>query len=473
MKAIHFIVYILVNLLFVFVISYLNLNTYVEASLISIINILILFFIQKMTISEVQQMANRIINVGEENVNNSKDVYIAGFDDLREHFNEINIKMKDFSKENQKSLTVSLEAVLNSTLDGIIVINNNRDIIMANDSFFRLCGYRAYEISGKDSTTMVSPENILSKNLIRFIKYSFENTQGNINNISTGIIEINHIKPNHTLKATATPLKYNSETLDGLVINLKDITKELEANEEKNKFVAGISHEFRTPLFSIMGYASLLNEDEDLDKKSIKDFGKTIFDESLRLSDIIDNLLNVLTLNKDQTNVIIEKINYKDILSSVINEYENKVKLANLKVITKFDDNNFDLLNNKENLSTIFSNLISNCIKFSDKGKEIEIITKFENNNLKVSFSNYGELIPESSKEKIFEKFYRVEDSVHKVPGAGLGLFISKRIAKSHGGDITFESKADGNTIFSLELPIRSKYDKQDFNSINLQKQKV
>lgn len=470
MKAIHFSVYILINLLIVFLVSCLNLNIYIKTILISLVNVLILFFIQRITISEIQQMSKRLINLGGKNEVVPKNDYITGLDDLEEHFTKINTEIKQYSEENKKPLTVSLEAILNSTLDGIIVVNNERDIIMANDSFFTLCGYRAYEISGKHSTTMVSPENILSKSLIRFIKYGFENTLNDMNNISTGIIEITHIKPGKTLKATATPLKYTKDTIDGLVINLKDITKELESSAEKNKFVTSISHEFRTPLFSIMGYSSLLNEEIDLDQKSIKDFGKVIYDESLRLSDIIDNLLNILTLDKEHTNINLEKFSFTDILSSTINEYENKIKVMNLKVTTNFEGKDFNILNNKENLATIFSNLISNAIKFSTKGKDIKIVAKKIEDNFIISFSNCGVIIPEESKSRIFEKFYRVENKVHKIPGAGLGLFISKRIIKSHGGNISFESQDDNKTTFYLRIPVISKYDKQDFNLINFQK---
>lgn len=472
MKLLHFIVYMLINLLFVFLISYTGLNINIKALLIFLMNAFIIFFIQKQTISEVQYMVENIINVGNKPEDNKiKDEYIAGFNDLKNQFAQINDEIKAFSKETQKPLTTSIEAILNSTHDGIIVVNNDRDIIMANDSFFSLCGYRAYEISGKDSTTMVSPENILSKNLIRFIKYSFENAETNMNNVSTGVIEITHIKPHKTLRATATSLKYNSDSLDGLVINLKDITKELEANEEKNKFVSGISHEFRTPLFSIMGYSSLINEDENLDKESVQKFGKTIYEESIRLSDIIDNLLNILTLDKPQSNLTIEKINLRDIVVSVVNEFEQKIKSSNLKIILNFDNENLIIVNNRENLSTIVSNLISNCIKFSDKSKEIILEVKQEDNNVNIAFTNFGVGIPKEEQNKIFEKFYRVETNTRKIPGAGLGLFIAKRIAKLHGGNITFDSQENGKTVFDVTLPLVSKYDKESFKSMDIKKQ--
>ncbi len=461
MKAIHFIIYLVINVLIIFLFNILELKTLPATLIISLTNILIIFFIQRLTIIEIKKMSKILINV--DNKSDIKDDSVSSLDDLKDHFSKINDDIKEYSEENHKPLTISLEAILNSTLDGIILVNNNRDIIMSNDSFFSLCGYRAYEISGKDSTTMVAPENILSKNLIRFIKYSFENILSTDNSITTGIIEINHVKPNRVLKATATPLKYTKDSLDGLVINLKDITKELEANEEKNKFIKGISHEFRTPLFSIMGYSSLLHEQDDLDETNVKDFGKVIYDESIRLSDIIDNLLNITKLDKGETNINLEKFDFRDILESLVNEYEVKIKASNLTILIEIKDIDCTLSNDRENVSTIFSNLLSNAIKFSKQNNEIKIMARKVNDNFIISFANFGELIPEESKSKIFEKFYRVESNVHKIPGAGLGLFISKRIATSHGGDINFDSKENGLITFYLRLPVESKYKSQDF----------
>ncbi|MFN8577567.1 MAG: ATP-binding protein [Candidatus Sericytochromatia bacterium] len=465
MKLIHFIVYILINLLFVFLISYLDLKFYIESVLIVLVNAFIFFFIQKQTVSEVEYIAKNTINFEQNELENESinDDYIFGINNLKSLFEKINNDIKKFSKESQKPLTTSIEAILNSTNDGIIVVNNDRDIIMANDSFFTLCGYRAYEISGKDSTTMIAPENVLSKSLVRFIKYSFENVEKNSTNISTGTIEINNKSSKKTLKATANTLRYTSNSIDGLVINLKDITKELEANEEKNKFVTNISHEFRTPLFSIMGYSSLINEDEELDKEIVKSFGETIYNESIRLSDIIDNLLNVLTLDKSDSNMIIEKINVEELLTLVIKEYEQKIKLSNLDVGLDLQGEDFNIVNNKESLSNIFNNIFSNSVKFADKSTKITVIIKKYNNSIKISFTNIGVSIPDEHKSKIFQRFYRVEDNIHKIPGAGLGLFISQKIAHLHGGNISFES--DNNiTTFTVELPNISKYDKEGFN---------
>jgi PAS domain S-box-containing protein len=457
MKIFHLVIYLFLNIIFVFSLNLLPLNIFFETALIVVVNFLIVFFIQKQTISEISFQAEQILKAGSSKLPPTleneppllKSGYTKDMENLIGNFIKINNEISNISHETQKPLTTSIEAILNSTLDGIIVINNDRDIIMANDSFFQLCGYRAFEISGKNSTSMISPENILSKNLMRFIKYSFENSALNMDNISTGIIEITHINPNRTLKVTATPLKYNPNTLDGLVINLKDITWQLEAEAEKNKFVSSISHEFRTPLFSIMGYASLL-----------------VHDESLQLSDITDNLLNVLFLDREDLNIKLKKLKLDDIFETIAREFEQKIQNNNLKLMYYPDPKITQLVNDEESLAIIIKNLLSNAVKFSYPDKEIVINSVLEDDIIYISFTDYGAGIAEADRGKIFEKFFRAESLVHNLPGTGLGLFITRNIARLHGGDVTFECE-DDKTVFYLTLPVISKFDKDKFNLIN------
>ncbi len=469
MKLSRFLLLTIINFIVFISIDLLITDIYIRIISTVVIMMSINYFIQKNTISEIKDLATSIIKsndkeLGVSDSQRQNEKYIAGTGKLIDYFHTINGNLKDFSNENQKPLTNSIEAILNSTLDGIIVVNNDRDIIMANDSFFNLCGYKAFEISGKDSTTLISPENILSKDLIRFIKYSFDNSQINLDNISTGTIEINHLKTKRVLKATATPLKYSKEKLDGLVINLKDITKELEASEEKNKFISNISHEFRTPLSSIIGYSDIIATDKEISQETMMNFGKIIYEESIELSGIIDNLLNVLIVDRENSNLKIEKINLNSIISILIKENEQKAKLNNIK-INYLSKATFDnLLNDNESIATIISNLISNAVKFSYPNCNIIINVSEKDSYFILAVTNHGHGIPENEKNKVFEKFFRVENKIHRLSGAGLGLFISKKLAELHGGTITFDSKEDKVTTFYLTMPLSSNYVKDNFN---------
>ncbi|GIW21955.1 MAG: PAS domain-containing sensor histidine kinase [Candidatus Sericytochromatia bacterium] len=468
MKKSYLFICLLLNLFFILAVQYFLSNKILSSVLIFLSNIVILFFIQKQILETINNISDTFFS----KIEKDNDVEIPYFNDLTFETQKL-CKKFSFLRENilknynksQTTLTSSLEAILNSTLDGVIVINNDRDIVIANESFFRLCGYEAFEISGKDSTALVSPKNLLSRSLIRFIKYAFENTEKNKESISTGFIEINNPNNKKTLRATATPLKYSKNTLDGMVINLRDITKELESEQEKNKFITGMSHEFKTPLFSIIGYSEVILNDDELDRETIKEFCKTIYEKSLQLSELIENLLNVILVSKEEVFITLEKLKLKEILDDALLAFKHMIEAKNLSLLIDMDNKIEFITNNKENLLIIFKNLLSNCIKFSPNSSEVKIKIKKEDKNIRMFFINKSEPLSEQVKENLFNKFFRDDQGVRTTPGAGLGLFIVSRILKIHGGKINFNYDSDNKEIiFIIELPQISEFDKEHFN---------
>lgn len=471
MKLFQLLFYLLMNIAFTLLITTMIFNYGISALLgylfIVLTNFFIFYLFSKNLVHDIKLTYEKINDNTIDNLNIDNYDYSNETKELlkkfMEHKNSTQVT-HDEKTEKEAELKKSLETILNTTVDGIVFVNNTRDITIANESFFKLCGYRAFEISGKDKTSMVAPENVLSKNLIRFIKYSFETFETKKDNITIGTIEISHIKPNRILKATAMPLRYSEDHIDGIVINLKDITKEIEAETEKKKFISSISHEFRTPLFSIMGYSELLSEDSN-DIDSIKLYSKTIHNEAIRLSAIIDNLFNTVLIDKEEFAISIEKINLKSFIENIVKEDLQKVKVNKISVVSNIDDNIGEILNSKESLSLVLVNLIGNMVKFSYENTQAEIKAVKKDKKVIISFTNYGDGISEEYSAKLFEKFSRAETQVHTLSGAGLGLFIARKIARIHGGDITFESIPKEKTVFYLTLPIKSKFDVNNFSS--------
>ncbi len=460
-------IYFIINILIISLVEIVKLDLFTYFFLTIFINFLFLYFVQKNTILAITSFYSHLFKKKDIEFLKS-NLFLLGNKEIKDLSNLLTGKeiiYDNLQPTSEQSIAKSLEAILNSTLDGIIVINNERDIVMANDSFYRLCGYEAREISGKNTTGMVAPENILSRNLIRFIKYSFDNYSVITKNIPTGIIEIRNLNQYKVLKATATPLRYNFDTLDGLVINLRDISKELEAETEKKTFISNISHEFRTPLCSILGFSNILFSDSELDLATVKNFAETIYNESLKLSDIIDNLLNILHMDMKDFKINIEEIKIKDLLNSTIEEFEQR-KPYNIKIVNNVEFDSVTILNDQENITTIIKNLLSNALKFSLEGKEVIISSLKNEDHIIIRFTNYGKQIPPDIKEKIFDKFFRVENHIHQLPGIGLGLFITRTLVRLHGGDITYHSLEDGETTFYLSLPLISTFDKDSFNLI-------
>jgi signal transduction histidine kinase len=213
-----------------------------------------------------------------------------------------------------------------------------------------------------------------------------------------------------------------------------------------------------------MGYSELLSEDAN-DVDSIKLYSKTIHGEAIRLSTIIDNLFNTVLIDKEEFAITIEKINLKDFIQNIIKEDVQKVKINNVSVVAEIADDIGEILNSKESLSLVLVNLLSNMVKFSYDKTQAKVEANKENGNVIIKFTNYGDGISQEYAANLFEKFSRAETTVHTLSGAGLGLFIARKIARIHGGDITFESTPKEKTIFYLTLPIKSKFDVNNFSS--------
>lgn len=463
MKILYLSAYFIINIAFVFLVSLLKLPLFIHIISISLFNILIIYFSQKQVIFEVSFLSKELLLSNNDIDNENLKGYLSDVNYMIKTFEDIKEKLKFNSENNQKPLTISLETILNSTLDGILVVNTNREIIMINDSFFKLCGYKTFEISGKDSTKMISPENVLSRSLIRFIKFSFENTEKDINAISTGTIEIVNLKPKKMLLATATPLKYSEDKLEGLVINLRDTTKEIEDFAEKKAFITNLCQELTKPLDVSLKYLYKINN-ENLDLDISQSLLKSTYEQVLKISDITENLMNALHLAKNDYSVSLEKINFHSIIEKVYISLEQKLKASNVDCILSFNSSTTEIVNDKNNFFIIILNLLSNAIKHSPKNTNVLIETEKKDSNISITFTNYGTPIELKYFATLFDKFSKTDEESTSLPGSGLGLYLSKKLAKDHGGDIKVKT-SEKQTSFELILPINSKFDPDKFNT--------
>lgn len=217
----------------------------------------------------------------------------------------------------------------------------------------------------------------------------------------------------------------------------------------RTDFVGNFSHEFKTPIVSIRGFAKALKWD-DLTKEERTEYLDIIINESERLSELS---LNVLYLSKIENQTIITNkrcYNISEQIRRVVALLDHKFSEKQLEVL--FDSDEFMITANEEMMKQVWINLLDNGIKFSPIGGKIAIYIKPQNDNLSVKISNQGEEIPPEMREHIFDKFYQ-GDSSHSTNGNGLGLAIVKKIIDLHNGRIIVHSSKNGST-FELLLKI-------------------
>ncbi|TYQ16572.1 UNVERIFIED_CONTAM: signal transduction histidine kinase [Acetivibrio alkalicellulosi] len=224
----------------------------------------------------------------------------------------------------------------------------------------------------------------------------------------------------------------------------------------RKQFFDNVTHEFKTPLTIISGYAQVIEDSDFLDRDIIIKGIKYIRKESQRLHDMVLKLLSVSRQTTDKTNVIFEKISISDLLISVCESMNIKAKSKDIKIRIEIDEEMF-VCGDKENLRSVFTNVIDNAIKYSPSRTFIEVIAFREEECVKISIDDCGTGIPEDLKDRIFEPFFRVEyDKEKTVEGCGLGLFIAKQVVESHNGTIFVNSSLQYGTCVQISIPIKN-----------------
>ena len=232
--------------------------------------------------------------------------------------------------------------------------------------------------------------------------------------------------------------------------SFNSMASELQKTEMlRSDFVNNFSHEFKTPIVSIAGFAKLLKRG-DLTPEQQKEYIDIIEEESLRLSYMATNVLNLTKIENQVMVGDIDEYNLSEQIRHSVLLLENKWSKKNIEFIIDFDE--YTVNANEEMLKQVWINLIDNAIKFSPQNEKIEIDIKKRGQIISVAVINKGETIPEEKLSLIFNKFYQGDES-HASEGNGIGLAIVKHVVTLHNGEIAVKSQ-NGTTEFKISMPI-------------------
>lgn len=252
-------------------------------------------------------------------------------------------------------------------------------------------------------------------------------------------------KDNKFYRFTVCSTPQDGEDIAKIII-ISDITKIKIAEQERREFFANCSHELKTPLAVIKGYAELISNGM-VNGKKIIDYSSGIIKDSDKLLCIIDDMLTLSRLDENITGKA-QKIQIKSLLEEIIAEF-NAVDELGLSVNLYGDGFNVKMA--PKNADALFRNIIDNAYKYNHKNGTISIISKLnESGNGIVSITNSGEVIPQADLMRITERFYRVEKSRSDKKGSGLGLAIVKHISTLYGIEMTVTSEEGAGTVVTL-----------------------
>lgn len=373
--------------------------------------------------------------------------------ELTDAFNDMSNILSKYEEQNIEQLTLErnkLEAVLMSIINGVIVCDNFDNVVLSNSAALKML-----DIEEKQFIGMKIQEYIDSHGQKCFLEKIEEFKDTPLNIIEQKPIEFNIEAGKLTIKAMISPMFSKQQDYVGYIIVLIDVTRETEVNKLKNTFISNVSHELRTPVTVLRTYIdTLCNNGDDFDEETKKEFMQTIDTEAKRLHSMVNEILDFSRLESGNINLKKEYSNIIDLLEQNINSIKILADEKNIKINFVKEEEIPPVPINVESMDRVIRNLLSNAIKYSLDGKDIEVCVRKNQDYIEFSVKDNGIGMAKEHLEKIFDRFYRVENAVHTVKGTGLGLHLVKMtVEKHHHGTITVSSTEGIGSTFTVKLP--------------------
>lgn len=359
-----------------------------------------------------------------------------------------------------------LAAIIDNSADGILILDEDRRVAVMNQALSAMVGMTEEEVQGRPCHEVLSLENVVGEDLcqpdvdLSALGETGTRCEGDL--VRPGGSRV-------TLSVTYTPLiDENTGELVNIIVSLHDITQFREEEEMKSTFTSIISHELKTPVSLIKGYAqTLARPDADWDAEVARQGLQVIEEESDRLEALINNLLDVSRIQASGLQLDFADVDIVALVGKVAAAY--RTQTSNHQIEVDFPEQLPLVWGDEERLRQVFTNLVGNALKYSPDGGLIRIGGWLEKGTAQdavelgineapervvVYVADQGIGIPESELRHVFERFYRVDSSLRRsTAGSGLGLFLAKAIVEAHGGQIWARSEAGKGTTFFVALP--------------------
>lgn len=370
-------------------------------------------------------------------------------------FNNMSNKLHIYEEQNIEQLTLErnkLEAVLMSIANGVVVCDNNDNVILVNNHAHKLLELEENQMLNMKIQSYVDTEgNYCFKDKIE----EFKDTPLEI--MENKPIEFNINVDKRVIKSIISPMFTRSKDYVGYIIVLIDMTKEAEMDKMRSTFISNVSHELRTPVTVLRTYIdTLYNYGNEFDFDTQKEFIGTINQEIIRLNRMVNDILD---FSRMEANANMEKAlnSIYEVVDNCVKEVKALTKEHNVSILVSKDDNIPEFLFNYDGIERALTNLLSNAIKYSpDNGIITVSLKSIDNNSVEISVKDEGCGIAPEFHKKIFDRFYRVENNIHTIKGTGLGLHLVKTtIEKYHDGKVFVISDVGKGSTFGFTLPIK------------------
>ena len=348
--------------------------------------------------------------------------------ELKDKLNEVS------SRKNQ------IETILLHMTDGIIAFNMQGEIILINPA-----AKKFLSISPEDNTVVdIFGKFKLDINMEKVIYLeSWTSTEQRIQ------------VDDQYVKVLFAPFKNEDERPDGVIAVIQDITEHVKLDNMQKELVADVSHELKTPITSIMGYADTLLEG-GYDEETQTKFLNVIASESRRMARLVTDLLTLSRYDSNKKKTQKETFDLGDLVKQCQEKLAIEIKKKGHTVNSFVTADVPPVYADKDDIERVVLNILTNSIKYTPDNGEIKIYVGFVYNDAYIKVFDNGIGIPEDDLSRIFERFYRVDKArTREMGGTGLGLSIAKEILDKNGGSIDIKSKVGEGTEVVIRIPTK------------------
>ena len=377
--------------------------------------------------------------------------------ELYKAFNDMSEKLRSYNESSIESLMLEknkFEAILMSIANGVIVCDSNDNVLLVNDHAKQLLD--------------VSDDEIIRTNIRQYCDNNgidafkekideFKNTP--IAEMTDKPLEFNIDVSEKVLKSVISPMFLQSGEYVGYIIVLIDVTKEVEMDRLRSQFVSNVSHELRTPVTVLRTYSdTLANMGDEFDYETQKEFLGIMNKEIIRLHDMVNDILDFSRYEAKTVKLEKEMRDVTEVVQECVSRAKILAEEKHLEFVVMIEPNLPQIPINYDSITRALMNLITNAIKYSNDNTIIKVRAEKFSDYIVLAVTDQGTGISEENQKKVFDRFFRVENSAHTVKGTGLGLHLVKiTVEKHHKGEVFVQSKLGEGSTFGFKLPTAEK----------------
>ena len=333
-----------------------------------------------------------------------------------------------------------LSSILSSMADGVITFSRDGSILITNPPAEHFLQTWYYE---QDVNNQQVPE--LPANVVHLFQTVVETETERSAELKI---------QGKTWVILMSPL-YNQTKIRGAVAVLRDMSEERKLDKSRKDFIANVSHELRTPISMLQGYSEAIIDDIASTDEEKKEIAQVIYDESLRMGRLVNELLDLARMEAGHVQLHLESVAMVEFTERVLRKFQGlaKEKYIKLSLNGKVEDE-FEAMIDSDRMEQVLTNLIDNAIRHTDDYGEVKLHLDKSQSEIHFSVQDTGAGIPKEDLPFVFERFYKADKArTRGKSGTGLGLAIAKNIVEAHQGIIAVESELNEGTTFFIKLP--------------------